>query len=493
MEHNFCVFYKNDKLNFGWIREVTKNKFSIVPTAGKEFSCPQSRIEYSWASKAFVEAKEALNYLNTKIPWLETKSQEIDLQTIHELCDPDTSYTIDQLATDFLDNPEDAWNRTALFVTLKNNPLLFKEKKASFIARSSEEIEKFRNDEIRVQEKKKKEENEQLWADLLLQGESPQIHPEEQEHWDRFIYRINQFLLYFEDSQELTYFKTLFKCQKKEPVEIERLFIGFLNRLGFTISWGKLLIQRSELSTEVTPEESEEIETLKSQVATLINDPASIDLRNLPTFTVDSSGTKDLDDAISFEQKGGGATLYVHISNVASLIHSDSALFKRGEQNISSLYTLKRIYHMFPGELSENLFSLLEQKDRSAMTFEIELDENNLIQNSKIYPSTINVDKNLSYTAIDQAIEDNTGIWPQVWDVCEALRATRFENGALEVDREEAILDISDPDNIQIETMRTNTPASLMIQELAITANHIAARFCGEKWIVCLISQSTPL
>ena len=124
MEHNFCVFYKNDKLNFGWVREEKKSKLSIVPAIGKEFSCPQSRIEFSWNAKKFSEAKEALSYLNAKIPWLETKLQEIDLQTIHELCEPGTPYTIDQLAIDFLEEPEDSWNQTALFLTLKKSPAL---------------------------------------------------------------------------------------------------------------------------------------------------------------------------------------------------------------------------------------------------------------------------------------------------------------------------------------------------------------------------------
>lgn len=492
MEHNFCVFYKNDRLSFGWIREVKKNKFFIVPVTGKEFSCPQSRIEYSWKAKIFSEAKEAINYLNEKIPSLETKSKEIDLQTIHELCEPDRPYTIKQLATDFLDEPEDEWSQSALFFALKNNPLLFKEKKDSFVARSSEEIEKFKNDEIRVREKKRREENEQLWAELLLKGKPPQIESEEKDHWDHFIYRINQYLIYFEDSQEKAYFESLFKCNRKESIEIERLFIGFLNRLGFKLSWGQLLIQRSGLSIKTTPEEREEIETLSSLTTTINSEPTSIDLRFLPTFTVDSEGTKDFDDAISFEQKSNGSTLYVHISNVDSFISSSSALFKRVEQNISSLYTLKKIYHMFPMELSENLFSLIEQRDRSVMTFEIEFDQSHLIQSSKIYRSIINVDKNLTYTSIDQAIEENRDIWPQVWDICETLRATRFENGALEVDREEAILDISDPAYIQIEGIRKNTPASLMIQELAVTANHIAAKFCRENGTLALFRNQPP-
>ena len=103
MEHQYCLLYKNDRLQFGWIRESKKNRFVVVPEQGQEITCSQSRLEHVWKGQNIEEQKKALSFLRSRSQVLIEQSSNIELDVIHELCEPGNSYTLDELAENFLD------------------------------------------------------------------------------------------------------------------------------------------------------------------------------------------------------------------------------------------------------------------------------------------------------------------------------------------------------------------------------------------------------
>jgi exoribonuclease-2 len=210
------------------------------------------------------------------------------------------------------------------------------------------------------------------------------------------------------------------------------------------------------------------------------------------TYTVDHLDTKDFDDAVSFEKTENGSIVRVHITDVASLITEDHALFELASDRCSSLYTIKETYSMFAPVLSEGLFSLKQESERASLTFEFKLDEQNDIIDTDIYRSLIKVDKNCSYDEIDEKIKEKSAFWSELWDICSHHASIRRENGSLEIDRYEVKLDISDPNNIQLKAIRENTPASLLIQELAILTNHLAASYAKDNRLPCLFRNQPP-
>lgn len=493
MEFEYCIFYKNDRLQFGWIREIRKNKAVVVPVQGKEFNSSTSRLEYIWPGKVIPEEKEALTYLGKKSSVTMDSLDDIELGVIHELCEPGTPYTLEELAENFLDDPEDGWSRVALLIKIKQDRTLFQQKKTQFIARSSEEIQK------QIDEAEKKAENERRlnmeaeWADLLKHDQLPTFSDNDTEHWNQFLHRIAGFLRYFDSSQEKDYFRKLFHLQGAEQVVVERRMLKILSLAGRNMSWGYLLLSRTGAYDPVETAEINAISALNNR--DLQGGVFALDTEDdcsLVTFTVDNAETRDYDDAVSLEILEKGAVLRVHIADVASYITRDDVLFRIGENRISSLYTVKETYPMFHLTLSENVFSLREGVERPVMTFEAQVDEDWEIVNSRIYRSIINVDRNLTYEGVDVAIKQEDPYWISVQRFCSRLKEKRIENGSLELERIEVKMDISDPDNIQIKEVRENTTAGFIIEELAIFANHMAASFCKEHDLLCLYRNQPP-
>jgi exoribonuclease-2 len=492
MEFQYCIFFKNDRLQFGWIRDVRKNKPVIVPIQGKEISCATSRLEYIWQGDVHQNEKEAIAYLAEKSKAVLAESADIELDVIHELCETGVPYTLEDLAINFLDNPDDGWSRVSLLISLRSDQKRFQRKKNQYFARSHEEILKLEEEAEKKLEIERRQLKEKEWAAKLRKNEHPDILPAEEEHWQLFLHRIQNFLIYLDNSQEKDYFCTLFQCQISEPIITERRFLDVLSLAGINISWGRLILSR--VSAHSTSDDE------LSAVAKLTNldiwkgsyNIETRDQKELTTFTVDSVETRDYDDAVSWEVQGKGGMLRVHIADVASFVDKESLLFKKSEDRISSLYTVKEVYPMFDPDLSENLFSLREGLDRPVMTFEAQVDENGEIETTQMYRSVINVNHNLSYEEVDEAISHEDPYWTDVLKFCKKLKAKRIENGSLELDRIEIKLDISDPDSIQIKEIRENTPASMLIEELAIHTNHQAASFCKSNNLLCLYRNQPP-
>ncbi len=493
MEHHYCIFIKNDRLQFGWIREVRKNKLVILPELGKEFNCSQNRVEYIWQGAVYPNEKEALAHLIEKSSKVAADSAKIELDVIHELCDPGETYTVEELARDFLDEPDDGWQRVALLVKIKEDGKLFKQKKNLFYARTHEEISGIEEEEIKKREAEKRQLLEHEWADKLLNKKHPDITEEFETHWKHFLHRLKNFLLHLEKSQEKEYFCTLFHCRISDPLVTERLLLDCLSVTEYGLSWGKLILERVFVEHEHDEDEIAEMQQLTD--LDIWENPFGCDTkdqRHLTTYTVDNAETKDFDDAVSWEKSGEGMAIHIHIADVASYVTKDTLLFRKAEKRLSSLYTVKAVYPMFHPDLSEDAFSLIEGKDRPVVTFEILLNDQGEIESTDIFRSVIHVDRNLSYEDVDQALQDQNSFWHSLWTFCRNRKERRIENGSLEIDRIEVKLDISDPENIRIKATRENTPANMMIQELAISANYQAASFAREHSLPCLFRNQPP-
>ncbi len=493
MIHQYCLFYKNSKLQFGWIQELKKNKLVIIPEKGKEFSCSVKQTELIWSGKEFSDFTAASPHLTSKAAWVVNKKEDFDLETIHELCEKSHPYSLDELGEDFLDDPSNGWEVAALLFALKANNRLFQQKKERFFARSEKEIEKI---DLEIHKKKLQELivlREQEWAHCLKNDITPEIRSEEHEVWTQFVQRIKHFLIYLDESQEKDYFCKLFGVNLKSPGELEYQIISYLKVADSPLSWGKLQLQRASISQEFPTHEMKSVDGLKE--LNIWESPFHLetrDQRNLSPVTIDSALTKDYDDAISWESKDSGLLLRVHIADVSSFIDSKHPLFAGASKRISSLYTLKRTFHMLPPVLAEDIFSLKAGTERAVMTLEIQIDKHYQPTETQLYRSVIKVSNNLCYEEVDKAMEEKEPSWIFLNKFSNELKEARMNNGALDLDRKEVKLSISDPKNIVVEAIRENTPANMLIQELAIYTNSIVAKRCYDEEMPALFRNQPP-
>lgn len=145
------------------------------------------------------------------------------------------------------------------------------------------------------------------------------------------------------------------------------------------------------------------------------------DCRAYPTFTVDPPGARDLDDAISVRDLGEEYEIGVHIADVASVVPKGCALDTEAKNRGASYYAPGREpVGMFPSPLSQDLCSLLPQKDRDVISLFILVGKKtDQVVKGFFTVSTICSDQQLTYEEAEGIIQSRCR--------AEAPPALRFE------------------------------------------------------------------
>jgi ribonuclease R len=220
-----------------------------------------------------------------------------------------------------------------------------------------------------------------------------------------------------------------------------------------------------------------------------------VDLRGIPTFTIDGENARDFDDAVSMErEKDGGMKLYVSISDVSHYVKEGSPLDGEAYLRGTSVYFPDRAISMFPPELSNEICCLHPQTDRLTVTVELRYDAHGKEREVRFYPSVIRSDERLTYTLVKkilvnqevELIDQFSPILPYLeWmaDLSQKLRQRRIERGALDFDlpEPEVILNLQGETEEIIRAERNL--AHQIIEEFMIAANEAVAHFIEGKGI----------
>ena len=218
-----------------------------------------------------------------------------------------------------------------------------------------------------------------------------------------------------------------------------------------------------------------------------------IDLRRIPTFTIDGENARDFDDAVSIERKeDGGVKLYVSISDVSHYARGGTSLDEEAYLRGTSVYFPDRAVPMFPPELSNEICCLHPKVDRLTLTVELSYDANGETRSVQFYPSVIQSNERLTYTWVKKMLVDGDKelkgrfghLLPSLElmaDLSQELRRRRTERGALDFDlpEPEVILNLQGETEEIIRAERNL--AHQIIEEFMIAANEAVARFMEEK------------
>ena len=127
------------------------------------------------------------------------------------------------------------------------------------------------------------------------------------------------------------------------------------------------------------------------------------DLRELATFTIDPASARDFDDAISAEDlPDGGWRVFVHIADVSAYVTPRSSIDREAYRRGTSVYVPGAVEPMLPGQLSNNVCSLVAGQDRLTVTVEMEVAEGSRVRRSSMYRSVIRSVARLDYDGVDR-------------------------------------------------------------------------------------------
>jgi ribonuclease R len=224
------------------------------------------------------------------------------------------------------------------------------------------------------------------------------------------------------------------------------------------------------------------VEREARDAASGVRDVKRLDLRSLPTFTIDPPTARDFDDAISAERLHDGAVrVWVHIADVAAHVppgsRVDREAFKRG----TSVYVPGLVEPMLPEALSNQACSLVPDQDRLAVTVEMEL-EGARRRRVAFHRTIIRSDKRLSYPEVDaifagreRAEEPWAGPLAAARRAADALQAARESAGALEVESVEPEFAFSGEGHVTSLAPSEQTESHRLIEHLMIAANEAVA------------------
>jgi ribonuclease R len=254
----------------------------------------------------------------------------------------------------------------------------------------------------------------------------------------------------------------------------------------------QIIIHKYDLPHQFTSAAMKEAQTL-SPTPLLQDYGDRVDLRGVPTFTIDGENARDFDDAVSIERVGeGGVKLYVSISDVSHYVKEGSALDDEAYLRGTSVYFPDRAIPMFPPELSNEICCLHPRVDRLTLTAELRYDGKGERREVRFYPSVIRSNERMTYTWVRKILVDEEPELREKFslllpsldlmaDLCQKLRQKRIARGAIDFDlpEPEVILNLQGETKDIIRAERNL--AHQIIEEFMIAANEAVAQFMEER------------
>lgn len=209
-------------------------------------------------------------------------------------------------------------------------------------------------------------------------------------------------------------------------------------------------------------------------------EPGRVDLRGLPTVTIDPVDAKDFDDAISIEEmESGMIRVHVHVADVAHYVDVDSALDQEAFARGTSTYLVDRVVPMLPEVLSADACSLRPREDRFAMTCTVELNAAGDKRDVKIRNSLIRSDHRLTYEEAQQVIDgadhECGDMIRRANEVARTLRRARVDAGSIEFDLPEVRVELDEAGTVVSIRPKERLEAHRLIEELMLLANRAVA------------------
>ncbi len=229
------------------------------------------------------------------------------------------------------------------------------------------------------------------------------------------------------------------------------------------------------------------IEELSKIQGTLLDFPLR-DLRSLLWVSIDNDDSLDLDQLTYAEED----KIYVAVADVDSLVKKGSALDQYAGHNTTSVYTPTKIFPMFPAKLSNNLTSLNEKCDRSAIVIEMKVDEKGAFSLIDVYSALVRNQAKLTYNgvaafldlrtplsnpAVNEAIKQQLRLQDSL---AQKMHAYRIEQGALSFKTIEMVPIIKDGMVVGLVEAPYNR-AHAIIEQFMIAANSSMTHYLNEN------------
>ena len=209
------------------------------------------------------------------------------------------------------------------------------------------------------------------------------------------------------------------------------------------------------------------------------------DLRYIKHVTIDGATAKDFDDAVAVQKTRKGFRLFVSIADVSYYVRPGSTIDHEAYLRGTSVYLPDLVLPMLPERLSNDLCSLVPNRDRPAFTAILEFDGRGRRTGAKFTKSLIRSYQRFTYDTVNEILylrnkelrRKYKGLLPMLekaGKLAALLRKQRTERGALGFTIPEASITM-DGDTIASIGRIERNQAHLLIEECMLAANEAVA------------------
>ncbi len=221
--------------------------------------------------------------------------------------------------------------------------------------------------------------------------------------------------------------------------------------------------------------------------ATSPSDEGRVDLRHLFAFTVDPEEAKDFDDAISVERTDAGLRVWIHIADVAAYVSAGSALDQDALERSFSVYVPGGVEPMIAPVLSDDLCSLVPNRDRRCVTVEIPIGSDFEPAEPSFYRSLIRNRRRLTYGEAESILTNSADVDAELTtalrladEFASQLRQRRYTRGALSLESQEVEFEFDGMGGIERAWIDSEARAHMLIEEHMILANELVAQYLSQ-------------
>jgi ribonuclease R len=210
------------------------------------------------------------------------------------------------------------------------------------------------------------------------------------------------------------------------------------------------------------------------------------DMRNTLTFTIDPADAKDFDDAISFKELAHDKyEIGIHIADVSYYVKVGSALDTEARERGTSVYLVDRTIPMLPEVLSNDLCSLVPNKDRLTMSAIFVIDKNAHVKEEWYGRTVIHSQKRFTYEEAEESIKKAGAPLHKELSIlntlAKKLTKERFAHGAISLDTDEVKF-VLDKDGVPIKVIKKERgDSNRLIEEFMLLANKKVAQILSPK------------
>jgi len=218
--------------------------------------------------------------------------------------------------------------------------------------------------------------------------------------------------------------------------------------------------------------------------------PERPDLRDIPHVTIDGEDARDFDDAVAIEELPKGYRLYVSIADVSHYVTPGTQLDHEAYLRGTSVYFPGRVVPMLPERLSNDLCSLVPDRDRLAFTAILDFDPQGKLLAKKFSQSVIRSHFRFTYKLVQEILDGapkskvrtrhREFVQPlqTMATLAGILEQRRMKRGSIGFELPEANIQLDDSGGIAGVTRSKRLQAHRLIEEFMLAANEaVAATF----------------